>query len=88
LHGAFPNPFNPTTTLLFEMAVEGPARLEIFSVEGRRVLTLVDERLAVGQHERDWDGRDENGRALASGIYLARFTRPGMSEAKRLVLLK
>jgi len=88
LHGAYPNPFNPTTTLLFEMSEEGPARIEIFSVDGRRLRTLVDERLAAGRHERLWNGRDDEGRGVASGIYLARFIRPGLSESKRLVLLK
>jgi hypothetical protein len=88
LHGGYPNPFNPSTTLRFEMASAGAARLEVFSIDGRRLRTLVDENLEAGQHERVWDGRDSTGRRMASGVYFAQFKRPGLSESKRLVLLK
>lgn len=88
LHGGYPNPFNPSTTLRFEMASAGAARLEVFAIDGRRLRTLVDEQLEAGLHERIWDGRDNSGRPMASGVYFAQFKRPGLSESKRLVLLK
>ncbi len=88
LHGGYPNPFNPSTTLRFEMASAGQADLSIYSIEGRKLRSLVDGRLDAGLHERVWDGRDATGRPMASGVYFAQFRRPGLSESKRLVLLK
>jgi hypothetical protein len=88
LHGAHPNPFNPTTTLVFELAAEGPARLEIYSVKGRRLRSLLDGRLAAGRHELQWDGRDDAGRHLPSGLYLLRYSRPGRVLGGRVMLLK
>lgn len=69
-----PNPFNPRTTLRFELARAGVARLELYDAAGRRVLAIPLGELAAGLHEWTWDGRDEAGHALASGAYLARLT--------------
>ena len=59
---AYPNPFNPETTLAFDLAQPGPARLEVFDLAGRRVRRLCDEPLGAGAHQRRWAGRDEAGR--------------------------
>ena len=88
LVGAHPNPFNPSTTIVVEAAGDGAARLEIFSPTGKRVRTLLAGRLAAGRHEIVWDGRDNEGRGLASGVYLARFELQGSRHTRRLVLLK
>ncbi len=88
LLGSHPNPFNPSTTLVFELAAAGPARLDIYSVKGRRLRGLLDGRLEAGRHELQWDGRDDAGRRLPSGVYLVRFGRPGMEFSGRLLLLK
>jgi photosystem II stability/assembly factor-like uncharacterized protein len=66
---AMPNPFNPRTTLRWELATAGRVRLEIFDVRGRRVRRLVDRDLPAGPHALGFDGRDDNGRELASGVY-------------------
>jgi hypothetical protein len=78
-----PNPFNPQTTLSFELSQDGPVTLEIFDLAGRRMRTLAAGDLAAGNHAITWDGRDENGHALASGGYLGRLrTSEGNSLVK------
>ncbi|MBN2171137.1 MAG: hypothetical protein JW819_07460 [Candidatus Krumholzibacteriota bacterium] len=86
--GAFPNPFNPATTLRFETAQAGPVTLDILAPSGRRLRRLCAGDLPAGRHELAWDGRDDAGRRLASGVYFARLSLPGHAEARRLVLLK
>jgi hypothetical protein len=69
-----PNPFNPKTTVHFGVTTRGPAQLVIYDVRGRVVRVLVDEPdIAPGIHQAAWDGRDDQGRAVASGVYLAQL---------------
>lgn len=88
LHGAVPNPFNPHTTLRFDLPVGGSVRLEVYDVRGRRVRSLVDAELAPGRHEAVWDGRDQAGRAMASGSYFARLSASGRVETVRMGLVR
>lgn len=69
---AAPNPFNPRTTLSFELPAAGPARLAVFDPAGRLVRVLVDGHLPAGPHSVVWDGCDRSGREVGSGVYLAR----------------
>ncbi|MBN2171338.1 MAG: immune inhibitor A [Candidatus Krumholzibacteriota bacterium] len=85
---AFPNPFNPKTTLRFTLTEAGEASLAVFDVHGRRCCRLVAGTLPAGEHAVDWDGRDDAGRRLASGVYLVRLESGGACAAARLVLLK
>jgi len=84
----FPNPFNPSTTIAFALAQDGPARLAVYDLSGRLVRTLVDGPLARGAHTATWDGRDDAGRGVASGIYVYRLRAGGRDEARRMALLK
>jgi hypothetical protein len=86
--GVSPNPFNPVTTISFELPETGEATLEVFSVAGRRVATLVDTRLGAGPHSVEWPGTDDSGRPLASGIYFARLSGGGREARTRVALLK
>jgi hypothetical protein len=88
LLAAWPNPFNPATRVAFDLAKPGRARLRIHDVAGRLVRVLADEALPAGRHERRWDGRDEEGRPLASGLYLCRLETRDHASAQRLLLLK
>ena len=83
-----PNPFNPKTTLRFSLPAAGAARLAIYDLSGRRLVTLVDEALAAGEHAAEWDGRDAAGAQVASGIYLARLEAAGYADMRKLTLLK
>ncbi|MGD8394037.1 MAG: FlgD immunoglobulin-like domain containing protein, partial [Candidatus Eiseniibacteriota bacterium] len=85
-----PNPFNPRTSIHFELAEGGRVTLRIFDVTGRQVRTLVDGALSVGRHALDWDGRNDAGRPLASGTYYLRLEPAGSAPAqvRRLTLVR
>lgn len=83
-----PNPFNPRTTIRFHLDAAGPARLMVFDVSGRRVATLVDRPLPAGDGRVEWDGRDNAGHAVASGVYFYRLDVPGSSDSRPMVLLR
>ncbi len=85
---AAPNPFNPTTTLAYELAQAGPVRLEVYGVDGRRVATLISGERSAGRHEAIWRGTDDAGRAVSSGVYLARLRHAGGVDTQRLVLVR
>ena len=67
-----PNPFNPQTEIAFELARAGNARLTIYDVSGRLVRTLHEGHLDAAHHTMAWAGRDDRGRAVASGVYYLR----------------
>jgi hypothetical protein len=84
----YPNPFNPHTTIAFSLAARGRVALAIYDVNGGIVRTLVNETRAAGAYELTWDGRDDNGVAVASGVYFYRLVAPGFTQTKKMVLLK
>ncbi len=88
LHPNHPNPFNPTTTIRFELAARGRASLRIYDVRGAHVRTLFDESRDAGPGTATWDGRDDAGRGVASGVYLYRLNAGGESRTRKMVLLK
>jgi hypothetical protein len=69
----YPNPFNPTTSFRFKVNSTGPVKLQIFNLAGQLVRTLVDGELPPGVHQRRWNGRNQNGYAVASGLYFYRL---------------
>jgi beta-glucanase (GH16 family) len=88
LYPAYPNPFGPSTTIQFALGEASEVDLAVFDVRGRRVRTLVAGRTtAAGQHERVWDGRDESGRAVSTGVYFYRLNAGNYSETRRMVML-
>ena len=88
LHAPSPNPCNPSTRLVFEVAADGAVRLDICRADGRRVRRLVDGPLDAGMHSALWDGKDDVGRALASGVYLVRLRAGTEVPSRRVVLLR
>jgi hypothetical protein len=88
LLGAHPNPFNPSTEIRYELSRESTIRLAVFDLEGRRVKLLLDEKRPAGAASVIWDGRDDQGRHLTSGIYLLKLMGPGSVETTKLVMLK
>jgi serine protease len=83
-----PNPFNPTTTIDFDLPRATHVSLAVYAVDGRLVRSLVDEVRPAGRHQAAWDGRDNAGNAMASGTYLYRFEADGRSLARKMQLLK
>ena len=76
------------TRIRFDVHEEGAVSLRIYDAAGRRVRTLVDERLARSAHARVWDGRDERGAPAASGIYFVRLVAARTTLVHKLVLLR
>ncbi len=83
-----PNPFNPRTTYAFDLPAPGSARLVVFDASGRLVRTLVDDVLAAGRHEIVWDGLDDGGTGLPSGVYLTRLETDSRRLEQKSILLK
>ena len=84
-----PNPFNPSTDIHFVMPEGGGhARLEVFDTRGRHVCTLVDGFVAGGPAQVTWNGRDDSGRAMPSGVYLYRLTVPEGAQSLKMLLLR
>jgi hypothetical protein len=83
-----PNPFNPLTTVHFQLASASQARLAVFDARGRLVGTLFAGDLTAGAHTATWRGCDDAGRAVATGIYLVRLTTPGATSIQRITLAR
>ena len=83
-----PNPFNPKTTIRFSLPDAGQARLFVFDVNGRQVATLIDEHLEAGEHTVDWNGRDDAGVRVSSGVYFYRLDAPDHTQTRKMLLLQ
>ena len=88
LHPAFPNPFNPETTLRIEIPSPATVRLDVYDAAGQRVRTLLARPLSAGEYTVRWDGRDAEGRAVGSGAYFARLGAPGFRAQRKMLLLR
>ncbi|MHB9028899.1 MAG: FlgD immunoglobulin-like domain containing protein [Candidatus Latescibacterota bacterium] len=88
LHQNTPNPFNPSTTISFTLPEPGAASLSIYSITGQKIRTLVSGQISGGAHSVVWDGRDERGKAVSSGVYLSRLEAGGKAEARRMLLIR
>ena len=91
LNQNFPNPFNPTTTISFQLNTENTedTKLVIYNIKGQKVKQLVSEQLSAGQHSVIWDGTDENNKAVGSGIYFYQLKAgKNFSQTKRMILIK
>lgn len=85
---SWPNPFNPSTRIVFGLDEPLRLRLDIHDASGRRLRTLHEGRLEAGPQSFEWDGRDDRGRSLPSGLYVARLHGPRHAAAAKLLLLK
>jgi len=83
-----PNPFNPSTLLSYRLAAPGRLALSIHDAQGRLLRCLVDAWQEAGTHSATWDGRDDRGRPLPSGVYFARLSAAGEVRGQQLILLK
>jgi hypothetical protein len=88
LHAPTPSPFNPRTQIRFELAKPGLTQLAVFDVRGRQVATLIDEHFAAGRHSQTWDGTDDAGRELSSGVYFVRLHSADVVQIRRAVLVR
>ncbi|MEK9135710.1 MAG: FlgD immunoglobulin-like domain containing protein [Bacteroidota bacterium] len=84
----YPNPFNPETRIRFALSKTEPTQLDVFDILGRHVRSLVKEQLSAGDHEVVWDGQNDEGRSVASGVYLYRLVAGQSVNTKRMLLLR
>ncbi len=85
---AWPNPFNPMTTISFRLGKAQRTRISIFSPDGRRVAVLADRELNAGPHTQTWDGRNSNGGAVSSGTYIVLVEGAIERRSQKITLLK
>jgi hypothetical protein len=83
-----PNPFNPMTTVAFDLARPGRVRLRIYAVDGRLIRTLIADEMAAGRHTMVWNGADGEGRGVASGLYLLCLETPGSVQTRKMLMLQ
>lgn len=84
----YPNPFNPTTTISFEMPQSENVSLKIYSINGELVKILVDGNFSAGKFEKVWNGKDEFGNDVSSGIYFYRLTAGKFDRSAKMILMK
>lgn len=84
----YPNPFNPSTTISFGIKEAARVSVDIYNLKGQHIRTLMDESKAAGDHSILWDGCDDQGRAVASGVFLYKIHAGKYSSSRKMVLLK
>jgi hypothetical protein len=88
LHGNYPNPFNPSTTVRFDLAQAGMTHVHIYDLLGNSVRTLVNSDLRPGSYSVRWDGRDDNAAPVTSGVYFCRMEGPDVLQVRRMMLMQ
>lgn len=88
LHANHPNPFNPSTTIAYELARSSHVRLDVYNAAGQLVRVLVDADRGPGRHQLEWDGRDRHGRGAASGVYFYRLQAAEFEQSRKMVLVR
>ncbi len=88
LKANYPNPFNPTTNIAFDVPEATDVRLEVYDMMGRRVATLINGSLDAGRYEAVWNARSDSGSMVASGVYIYRLRAGSFESVKQMVLMK
>ena len=84
----YPNPFNPRTTIQFSLESREQVTIEIFNSLGQKVRTLLNESRGAGAHTVEWNGMDDGGNEVSTGVYLYRLVAGEMAQTKKMVLVK
>jgi len=84
----YPNPFNPETEIRFQLAEASQVVVRIYNTLGQRIRILTDREYRAGLHSIRWDGRDNNGNAISSGIYLYKLQAGSFSQIRKMTLLR
>jgi hypothetical protein len=88
LHAAYPNPFNPVTRIDFELAARGRIWINVYDASGRLVRALVDETRSAGRHTTFWDGANNAGTRVATGVYFFKMKSGTFEQVRKVVLLR
>ena len=88
LHQNYPNPFNPATRITYDLPRPAQVKLAVCDMLGHEVRTLVDEVQGAGSHAQTWDGKDQHGALLASGIYFYHLRSPDGTLVRKMILAR
>jgi len=88
LVGNYPNPFNPETRIAFTTRENGPVSIDIFNIKGQKVRSLLNENKEAGNHSVLWNGKDDNGKNVASGVFFYRMKSGKYTSTKKMILMK
>ena len=88
LHAAYPNPFNPVTTIRYEAPIGGQLTLGIYDLTGKLVKTLITNKQSVSPGIVHWNGKSDTGESLPSGVYFYRLSAADFTATRKIVLLK
>lgn len=88
LGDAYPNPFNGNTLIQFKITKPGMVKIEVYNLMGQKIRTLLSERKEAGDYTAHWNGKNESGKTVGSGIYLYKMTIDNFKSSKRIVYLK
>jgi hypothetical protein len=88
LHSAYPNPFNPKTSIKFQIPQSQMVRIDIFDIQGKIVKILVNDTFMTGNHTVAWNGKNNYGEYAAAGMYFYHLTAGNFSQTKKMILLK
>jgi len=88
LMGNYPNPFNPETTISYSIKSDEQVTIEIYNLKGQKVKTLVNEKAKAGNHKVVWNGSDDNGKSVSSGVYFYRMKSGRYTSSKKMILMK
>jgi len=84
----YPNPFNSQTTIKYFVAATEPVRLDIYSLSGQKIRTLVNRLQESGMYQIEWDGRNDDGATVSTGVYLTRLQVDDFSQVRKMTLVK
>jgi hypothetical protein len=88
LKGNYPNPFNPVTTINYSVKNDGPVSIDIYNIRGQKVRSLVDDVQKAGNHTIVWNGSDNTGKVVSSGVYFYKMNAGNYSQTKKMMLMK
>lgn len=84
----FPNPFNPETTIKFALPVESEVTLKVFNIQGQLIKKVLEERFEAGYHQVVWDGTNDQGATVPSGVYLMKIDASSFSDVRKMILIR
>jgi flagellar hook assembly protein FlgD len=88
LKGNSPNPFNPETRIEFELAKDSPVTLDVYNIKGQHICSLINENLPAARHEAIWNGKNNMGQEVSSGVYFYVLRADGLTLSHKMLMLK
>ncbi|MCK4297825.1 MAG: T9SS type A sorting domain-containing protein, partial [Candidatus Marinimicrobia bacterium] len=88
LYQNYPNPFNPVTTISYDLPEDGFVELSVYNMRGEKVTTLLKSNQEAGSYKVNWDGRNENGEIVSSGIYFLRIVSGSYSKTNKMIFIR